>query len=148
MDVREDILKIKKSLNEKALKNELKAYEMNKIPFDPVRVEKLKMELGQNDKQSDIENDELLPKDNNTMALFFDVLDDLVYKRPWIKLSEFHKKTKLKEYVNNMYTNPSDKKKFFSKISKAIKSNDKFLKKNIDYNPVTSQIISISFEKK
>ena len=72
-------------------------------------------------------------------------VDELLFKRPWNKLSYIHKKQKIEEFIdgylfeaNNDNINKIKKQIFFDLKNKRLNSN-----KRVTYDPVTTVILNI-----
>ena len=73
----------------------------------------------------------------------FQEIDYYLYKKPWLRLQEFHKLIKIKEYVNSLNIKEKDKKQLIELLEKKIK-NKELKNKQITYVPEKEIIIKIS----
>jgi hypothetical protein len=67
----------------------------------------------------------------------------LIYKNYWHKLKPIHQKNKLKEYITNLPTDESNKKKIMENVFYAVDEKILTRKNNVDYDHITTSIIKI-----
>lgn len=74
-----------------------------------------------------------------------DNLSEFVFKKPWTRLPEYHKKIKLNEYVESQNLDKENKKILLNKLLEMMK-NKELNKKTLTYDPETTKIIEIKLK--
>lgn len=69
--------------------------------------------------------------------------DDFIYKKPWNKLNNIHKKIKIKQFVNNINTSNENKTKLIKDLIKMIENKSLTKNKSVNYDSLNGKIISI-----
>lgn len=79
----------------------------------------------------------------DTKESIFDEVEKYMFKKPWNRMSLFHRMAKINEYLNEHMDDDAVKKDLSKKFSKEI--NDKKLgtKKYVEYDPKEEKILSI-----
>ena len=69
--------------------------------------------------------------------------DDFIYKKPWNKLNNIHKKIKIKQFVNNINASNENKTKLIKELIKMIENKSLTKNKSVNYDSLNGKIISI-----
>jgi len=69
--------------------------------------------------------------------------DDYIYKKEWNKLNNIHKIIKIKEYINNLPINNTEKDTLKSQLISLVKSKKITKKSSVVYDIVNCRIINI-----
>lgn len=70
-------------------------------------------------------------------------IDKYIYKKPWTRLQPYHRTIKIKEYIENTYTDAKFKKKLLNDLIKLINDNKLNSNKMVKYDPYNEKILSI-----
>jgi hypothetical protein len=69
--------------------------------------------------------------------------EDYIYKKEWNKLNNIHKIIKIKEYINNLPINNTEKEELKEKMIKLVKTKKLTKKTSVVYDIVNSRIVNI-----
>lgn len=77
--------------------------------------------------------------------LNFDEVNANIYKKEWHRLSTFHRKEKVKQYINKQYNDLDDKtkKKLLETLTKMVDNKQLSTKKSVNYNKDDEIILDI-----
>jgi hypothetical protein len=86
-------------------------------------------------------------KTNNSLNNMFDEIEHSMYNKPWIKLQNYHKIIKLKEYIDKTF-DKSQKKNIEKICIDSVNLGNLNKNNKVDYNVNEQKIISITALKK
>jgi hypothetical protein len=157
-----DIEELRILLCNKRWQNEIDAIEENDDSDDDELIEKYKKNIkkkvkpdkkistiiknNNKDSKSAIDNkDEIDPSiiPSNATLPMFQQIDYYLYKKPWLRLQEFHKLIKIREYINSLNIKDNEKKNLIELLEKKLK-NKELKNKQITYVPKKEVITKIS----
>jgi hypothetical protein len=79
---------------------------------------------------------------NNDMSPLFSEIEQYIYKKPWLRLQEYHKIVKLREYVKSLEAKERDKKNLEELLINKLK-NKELKNKQVTYMPEKEKIMNI-----
>lgn len=86
-------------------------------------------------------------KKENKLDDYLKTIQDAAYKKNWSRLTDFHKKEKILEYVKNMNLSKEESEKIQKKLLNKLYKNEISLKE-VDYDSSNGVIISINLKSK
>jgi hypothetical protein len=75
----------------------------------------------------------------------FGELDQYLYKKPWIKLTDFHKAIKIKEYVGKLiFDTPEKQQELLDSVMAALEEKKLSKKDTVNYDSFNGEIVAIN----
>lgn len=88
-----------------------------------------------------------IEKKENKLDDYLKTIHDAAYKKNWSRLTDFHKKEKLIEYVKNLNLEKEESEKLQKKLLNKLSKNEISLKE-VEYDSTNGYIISIKLKSK